>query len=504
MHSDAWTAGIKVEERRLQEYLAKKDHSAVLRSAAESKSHTLAPTPTSICEDGCLHFGDSLMLRNEFTEGLLQADADDTVKVVDGSRSDVVGASLSTGTLVLNCPRTVFTISRAVDGLEDDPFVHYGQAIRIGSSSLLCDIAMYIHATASEGDGVGTVCAYPRATPRTHWRIVVPGAAEGSVVSLKGPLRFENIATAQYLRSDSTVHINSYGCEWRVFAEGAVPDAKESLWTFVDSRWAEEKVRVAQQQLREDMRRARDAATNASAGETRVVARAPVAQGSPDAGDLLRNPVALANHELRVLEREVQEADYAVLARVFPLLRSGMHVVRKTRRMCLVIDVERTGVLPSRTFEGILGNVGIRLKAEFQKLTNLFETEPQSSLVRYTRFFDLMGNPMPKVRETVVSDAYSKLEALATAGLVEVRDLQRNWNPMCHPDVQQGKIAEAEAVQDFFQQWDVCAADGTVSWAEFLDYYQDVSMAVESNEHFIELVRRGWRLDEAPSEGAWR
>merc|ERR1712070_352429 len=163
--------------------------------------------------------------------------------------------------------------------------------------------------------------------------------------------------------------------------------------------------------------------------------------------------------------------------------------------MCMSADTDQSGRLPARTFEGLLSYVGVRLQeGELQKLTNLFEVDKELNLLDYRGFFKHMLASMSQARITVVEDAYAKLQSIANAGYVEVRDLQQNWNPRCHPEVSAGIITHVEAMEEFLNQWDIACADGRVSYDDFLDYYRDVSMATEHGEIFVDIVRKAWNL----------
>jgi len=336
-----------------------------------------------------------------------------------------------------------------------------------------------------EGHGLSEdetlMCLYPRASAGTHWRVLrvhpteerknksPPGEDFSNVVALSTHIILQSVGTNHNLSSDQALRMTTYGNEWRVFGTSTtLPANAVSLWSFVDTQWAEEVVAEAR--------------------------RNP--KGQEDPGELLQNPVYRAEHELRVLESEGGAAVYKVLERIYPIIRgAGMHVVRRLRCMCVNADTDGRGTLPLHTFRGILSWIAIRLNDdEMDQLIALFELGPGSRIIDYRRFFTLMAPSMPNLRKDVVRDAYSKLQSMARGGLVQVEDIQRNWNPKCHPEVQKGVITESEARQDFILQWDVTSADGLVSYEEFLEYYSDVSTAVESNEHFVELVRCGWRL----------
>lgn len=384
------------------------------------------------------------------------------------------------------------TVSRAADsdGFGSSACLHYGQIFRMGGYTTLSDKALYLYASQNSVEELSQdetlMCLYPRASAGTRWRILHTdpkrrNPASNEVVRLQDSIVLQSEATDHLLCSDRTVRMNHYGNEWRVFGTAATGStaSASATWSFVDSTWAEGVVQDSRTR-----RKLEAHAVNDIAGLS----------ADPDPGQLLCDPVAAADHELAVLEREV--ADYSVLLRLFPLLRhSGMHYVRRLRRMCITADVDQSGALPARTFEGVLSWIGLRLQdGELQKLINIFEVSTDTALLDYRRFFKYMEANMSEVRKTVVKDAYAKLQSIARSGHVEVAFLQQNWNPRCHPEVQAGVITEVEAMEDFLTQWEIQASDGMVSYDEFLDYYRDVSMAVEQGEIFVDIVRKAWDL----------
>lgn len=528
----SWAEGVRVDERRLQEYLCQKQHSVTLKGAAASMKHTLEPRTTTSADDGFVHLGDALMLRSHLTEGLLQAD-------ISGSAGVTVvapgAASLSTGRMLAPCPRNVLSISRVDDhdGFGDSRFVHYGQTIRLSSVPELSESQLYLFATGKSAAGLfgkeSLLCLGPRAASGSHWQVlrsagpssatspslVGVDGADDQCVRLGDAVLLRSVATGHQLMADRTLCMNHYGNEWRVFghaprtqdhdANGLEVDPSESWWSFVDSAWADAVVREAREA--EDRRLVEVRGLGPGFGSQGAEAGALVlarnagtsGTGMPttltrDPGELLQNPVALAEYELAVLEHQV--ADAKVVLRVYPLLRrSGIHAVRKLRRMCVSADMEQTGEVSARTFEGLLSYVGVRLKpGELDKLVKLFDVGKSPPTLSYLAFFRLMEKKMPQLREGVVRDAYRKLQAFAAGGVVEIPDLQRHWNPRSHPEFQQGSVSTVEAYEDFMRQWEVASADGIVTAEEFMDYYRDVSMAVEDTELFVEIVRAGWDL----------
>ena len=53
------------------------------------------------------------------------------------------------------------------------------------------------------------------------------------------------------------------------------------------------------------------------------------------------------------------------------------------------------GLIPARTFEGVLSYIGVRLKeGELQKLTNIFEVGAHTNMLDYRSFFKHMESNM--------------------------------------------------------------------------------------------------------------
>lgn len=513
----SWSDALEVDERRLQEYLFRKQHGMLLKGAAVSMGYTLEPFPTSHADDGVVHFGDALMLRSQRTEGLLQADVAERFPVQDGA-STRDAASLSTGLVLRSCLRTVYTVSRVddCDAHAGDNELHYGQVVRIGACHDLCDSAMYLYAREEpepppkppEGRAPGgpecpvfnrkdgMACLYPRAAPGTQWRVLhgalaKRAASSGQAVRIVDPVAFESLVTGGFLRSDEVIRMNHYGNEWRVFCapcaggEAAAEDAT-NMWHFCSEAWLEALARPGPPP---------GEATERDKGERAMKAKA--AEKDMD-------PSEVVERDLRALDDDPHLGRYRVLARVYPLLRrAGMHSVRKARRMCFTADDERKGRISARAFEGMLTYLGIKLKdGELHQLQDLLRLRDgpedrrhgSSDEVMYAHFFHLMEPEMAEIRVRAVKDAYLKLQASSAGGFVTVSDVTRTWNPGCYPEVQKGTMLVSEARQDFLVQWDIASADGLVPYEVFVDYYQDVSMAVESDDHFVEIVRLAWDL----------
>ncbi|CAM9499763.1 unnamed protein product, partial [Choristocarpus tenellus] len=69
------------------------------------------------------------------------------------------------------------------------------------------------------------------------------------------------------------------------------------------------------------------------------------------------------------------------------------------------------------------------------------------------------------------------------------------YDPTSHPDVASGQMTPDEALQDMLTIYEQGPnTDGKVSWREFLEYFKDISAAVENDEYFELVMRNAWHI----------
>ncbi len=113
--------------------------------------------------------------------------------------------------------------------------------------------------------------------------------------------------------------------------------------------------------------------------------------------------------------------------------------------------------------------------------------------VSYDEFIAAMRGPINEARRAVVRAAFQKLDANRN-GVCEKEEIERVFNTKCDPRVVRGELTSDEALLEFIGNFEGKVKDGVISWAEFLDYYSNVSFNIDNDQHFEELVRRAWTI----------
>eukprot|EP00435_Cladocopium_sp_Y103_P062316 s797_g23.t3 len=295
----------------------------------------------------------------------------------------------------------------------------------------------------------------------------------------------ESVATGFELQSNTVVVMTSYGNEYKVFAaKGHIPGGQADRgrsfeWAFVDDRRSDQVIDAAKEKKGLEI-------TNGGS----VYKVDPVA--------MLKDPLYRAEAQLAHMDANgAGENRYAVLTRIYPILRHrDMHMIRRLRRMCVAADEQGTGVIRTHIFHGLLSWVCIRLtREEANQLQALFGcdetgqlTEESRDLINYHRFLRLMGASMSNFRLEAVKDAWKKLEDSAIAAMVDITHLQRLFRAEAFPKAQDGSMSPDEAREEFLRQWELDHPEGRITWDAFKQYYEDVSLAVEDDELFVELA----------------
>ena len=67
-----------------------------------------------------------------------------------------------------------------------------------------------------------------------------------------------------------------------------------------------------------------------------------------------------------------------------------------------------------------------------------------------------------------------------------------------NPEFLEGKKTKDEILAEFLNNFDGARGnnDGIVTWAEFYDYYCDLSMSTPSEEYFVQMMESTWQTPE--------
>jgi Ca2+-binding EF-hand superfamily protein len=100
---------------------------------------------------------------------------------------------------------------------------------------------------------------------------------------------------------------------------------------------------------------------------------------------------------------------------------------------------------------------------------------------------------MSEYRKLYVLKAFVKMDA-NKHGAITFGDVRKFYNVHKHPKVRSGECTEDEIVKMFLDSFDVTVVKGELTFREFEEYYEGLSIGVESDEDFCNILRNAWNV----------
>ena len=165
-----------------------------------------------------------------------------------------------------------------------------------------------------------------------------------------------------------------------------------------------------------------------------------------------------------------------------------------------LFDENNSKTLDYDEFKNALTEYKVNLEDdEILKLFNQFDRNGDG-IIEYEEFLKEVKGPMNAKRKAVVTQAFNKLD-IDRSGFIDMNEIKHVYNAKNNPDVRQGKKTEEEVYTDFmdtFQENHLLKAGPRtkrVTYEEFLDYYNTISMGIKDDDQFVFLMQNAWKLN---------
>jgi hypothetical protein len=361
--------------------------------------------------------------------------------------------------------------------------LHYGQRVRIANENASKDGFVYVQAALQSGlrsSQVQHAVAALHASADGIFVVARPGGVRedvhnGGIVKVGDAVVLLHSLTNLPLACSGTRMGTSFGLEFAVTCEyvadyfsrarSAVVTKPENVFTFA-------------------------ATAIATDGDS-----APM-QALPKSATAASNTLSMTTGSgaSELLER-VREGALLIGGRIgFRSLSIALGVACNEQRVRRMLD--------RNALRGAVARLGVRLSpVETDVLMKRFDTTGNDVVCAQDLLAELRGT-MPQERLRAVIYAYQQLtiEGRGAAEFSEVHSLFCA-NAGALPDVVDGLLMREEAVADFERCWPgrVGCKIGTITLDEFVEYYNDISPAEESEARFCETVEKAWAVPATSS-----
>jgi len=194
------------------------------------------------------------------------------------------------------------------------------------------------------------------------------------------------------------------------------------------------------------------------------------------------------------------------------LASRGTRGIMGIRRSFKICDDDNSHTIDYKEFSKLIKDYRIQLNdEEIKKLFNIFDND-KSGTVDYDEFVKGIVGEMNDFRKNFVKKAFNKLDA-NKSGAVDITDLRGVYSAKNHPDVRAGKKTEDEILAEFLDNFeyhfsilnDKKTKDREISLDEFVEYYNNISMSIDDDKYFEQMMNTAWNLDGSKTVGkAWK
>nr|XP_009929862.1 PREDICTED: calcyphosin-2 [Opisthocomus hoazin] len=176
------------------------------------------------------------------------------------------------------------------------------------------------------------------------------------------------------------------------------------------------------------------------------------------------------------------------------LSKRGVRVITGLGKYFRHIDKNRNGFLSQADFKEALKVFHLEIpEGDFESLWLILD-DSKSDKVDYGEFTRAVFGEMNEYRKAFVRKAYMKLDFNKT-GSVPMVDIRKCYSAKKHPLILAGKATEEEIKSSFLETLgESCSNPNEVSYSEFEDYYEGLSVGIMDDDDFVNILRNPWGI----------
>ncbi|XP_005625698.2 calcyphosin-2 isoform X7 [Canis lupus baileyi] len=191
-------------------------------------------------------------------------------------------------------------------------------------------------------------------------------------------------------------------------------------------------------------------------------------------------------------DRLVLEAVQDVLKE--QLLKRGVRILTGLGKYLKQLDKEGTGLLDKAAVKRALQEFHLQVSEDaLESAWQVLEGDAGGK-ADYGEFTRAVIGEMNEYRKSFVRKAFMKLDFNKT-GCVPLTDIRKCYCAKKHPQVISGHSTEEEIKLSFLETLKgACSKSDEVSYGEFEDYYEGLSIGIVNDEDFVNIVRTPWGI----------
>jgi len=185
------------------------------------------------------------------------------------------------------------------------------------------------------------------------------------------------------------------------------------------------------------------------------------------------------------------------------IAKRGARGIQGIQRKFKIADDDNSKSLDLDEFGKAMHDFRIGLSAkQIIAAFGIFDRDGNGSIT-FDEFLRAIRGEMNDMRKALCKKAYTIMDT-DKSGELDINDIRQTYNAKQHPDVKSGKKTEDEILGEFLDTFEdaFCnmkghedARDGKITMEEWFEYYNNVSMSIDTDEYFAAMMNSTWNLD---------
>ena len=191
-----------------------------------------------------------------------------------------------------------------------------------------------------------------------------------------------------------------------------------------------------------------------------------------------------------------------VLNQIREILASrGIKEVCSIARYFRVVDENNTQTIDFKEFKKCCEQFQLNLTEDEIKMAFVSFDRDNTGEIDYDEFLRSIRGDMNDFRKNLVNQVFNTLDINGN-GEISFDELQAKYSAKNHPEVLSGRKTENEVLKEFMDTFQdtynyLCGTetDNIITLEEFMEYYENISMTIDSDEYFEILLNNAWNLN---------
>uniref|UniRef100_H0VJT7 Calcyphosine 2 n=2 Tax=Cavia porcellus TaxID=10141 RepID=H0VJT7_CAVPO len=201
-------------------------------------------------------------------------------------------------------------------------------------------------------------------------------------------------------------------------------------------------------------------------------------------------------------EEDIQEANDRLVFKAIQdalkekLQKRGVRILTGLEKFFQQLDKDGHGLLNKTDFKQALKIFHLEVsEKDFESSWVILNGDGNGKdRVDYGEFRRALLGEMNEYRKSFVRKAFMKLDFSKT-GIVPITDIRKCYCAKKHPQVISGHSSEEEIKSSFLETLQAaCSKADEVSYGEFEDYYEGLSLGIVKDEDFVNILRTPWGI----------